>query len=516
MATLDEIKEKAKTAALAIALGSAPAMQAQEAHPNMPEKEAVRLEMKQDAKRADFICENPETYLKVKDGQGTRLAQQLQMPVADDNKKIAETETAIGPFPGFVIEEELDTDYKKYKSNLKTPKNTMEREFREVKSKADFNKYRDMAYFDSSDKKIYMPKWDLSEEMKNLINEKMPHTWDAKLINGDQAAEIAAERHENTHFLHDARGQTDSEKRLNNTPDMFVEKDYVTEKTAYAVQCLTLANIWKNCKDSGMEMIEINGEKKPVGEILSQVPGLRDTVEKNGFAPVSSESCSRVIQLASAHWDKHYLPGYSEGQFSDAAEHGSSANMMNQIKAAREQPKILKDMMKNLDIGYGMKIDIPDDCIALMMPKKEITQEITSSVSPFSASTEGLLAIDRYLEERGLKKDKDKDEYLKTQFKNIVNRSEDADLALKDLMLGCCNKDNNMIYYTDNLMVRNQNGIQTVSDDLGKTVHAMSRMDERPDLASSRAKDNEQIQTGEKETKVLTPAEISQAFYKGR
>ena len=89
MATFDEIKEKAKTAAMVIALGSTPAMQAQEAHPNMPEKEAVRLEMKQDAKRADFICENPETYLKVKEDQGNRLVQQLQMPVADDNKKIA-------------------------------------------------------------------------------------------------------------------------------------------------------------------------------------------------------------------------------------------------------------------------------------------------------------------------------------------------------------------------------------------------------------------------------------------
>ena len=87
MATFDEIKEKAKTAAMVIALGSTPAMQAQEAHPNMPEKEAVRLEMKQDAKRADFICENPETYLKVKEDQGNRLVQQLQMPVADDNKK---------------------------------------------------------------------------------------------------------------------------------------------------------------------------------------------------------------------------------------------------------------------------------------------------------------------------------------------------------------------------------------------------------------------------------------------
>lgn len=88
MATFDEIKEKAKTAAMVIALGSAPAMQAQEAHPNMPEKEAVRLEMKQDAKRADFIRENPETYLKVKEDQGNRLVQQLQMPVADDNKKL--------------------------------------------------------------------------------------------------------------------------------------------------------------------------------------------------------------------------------------------------------------------------------------------------------------------------------------------------------------------------------------------------------------------------------------------
>lgn len=100
---------------------------------------------------------------------------------------------------------------------------------------------------------------------------------------------------------------------------MFVEKDYVTEKTAYAVQCLTLANIWKNCKDSGMEMIEINGEKKPVGEILSQVPGLRDTVEKNRltrFLPNLQQS----NPASSAHWDKHYLPGYSEGQFSDAAE----------------------------------------------------------------------------------------------------------------------------------------------------------------------------------------------------
>ena len=78
--------------------------------------------------------------------------------------------------------------------------------------------------------------------------------------------------------------------------------------------------------------------------------------------------------------------------------------------------------------------------------------------------------------------DKDKDKYLKTQFANIVNRSDDADLKLKELMLACCNKDNNMIYYTDKLQVRNQGGIQTVSNDLGKTTYALSRMDERLSL----------------------------------
>jgi len=515
MATFDEIKEKAKTAAMVIALGSAPAMQAQEAHPNMPEKEAVRLEMKQDAKRADFIRENPETYLKVKEDQGNRLVQQLQMPVADDNKKIAETETAIGPFPGFVIEEELDTDYKKYKSNFKSPKNEIERETRNVQTKEDYN-YDNMAFYDPSDKKVHMPKWNVSKEILDILNERIPNSWDLHLMSNNPTAEIAAERHENTHFVHDARGQIDEDSRLYQTADMKVEKDYVTEKTAYTVQCLTLANIWRNCKASGMETIELNGEKRPIGEIMDIVPGLRDSVEKNGFNPAFPEDIGRIARLASEHWDKEYLPGYSSEQFSDVARSGTSSNIVNSIIAAREQQQILKDMTKNLDIGYGTKIDIPDDCVALMMPKKEIIQQITASANSFSPSTDGLLAIDRYLEERGLKNDKDKDQYLKTQFANIVNRSDDADLKLKELMLACCNKDNNMIYYTDKLQVRNQGGIQTVSNDLGKTTYALSRMDERSNFANDQTKGKERAQKEENETKILTPADISRAFYQGR
>lgn len=122
MATFDEIKEKAKTAAMVIALGSTPAMQAQEAHPNMPEKEAVRLEMKQDAKRADFIRENPETYLKVKEDQGNRLVQQLQMPVADDNKKLQKRKRPSVLFRDLLLKRNWIRIIKKYKSNFKSPK----------------------------------------------------------------------------------------------------------------------------------------------------------------------------------------------------------------------------------------------------------------------------------------------------------------------------------------------------------------------------------------------------------
>lgn len=144
-----------------------------------------------------------------------------------------------------------------------------------------------MAFYDPSDKKVHMPKWNVSKEILDILNERIPNSWDLHLMSNNPTAEIAAERHENTHFVHDVRGQIDEDSRLYQTADMKVEKDYVTEKTAYTVQCLTLANIWRNCKASGMETIELNGEKRPIGEIMDIVPGLRDSVEKMVLTPLS-------------------------------------------------------------------------------------------------------------------------------------------------------------------------------------------------------------------------------------
>ena len=512
MATLEEIKKKTKTAAMVVALSGVTVAQAQENSTFSSETEKTRSEMSFDAQRADIIREDPETYLDVKNNVEKKLASQFNAPVSDANRQLSIEQTAIGPFPGFVAVDELDTDFEKYKSNFASINPEIARETREVNSKEDLYQYNGMAHFDPNDKKIHQPKWIISEDLQQKL-QSLPPSWTSKLLLSDTPADIATFYHEKGHSFHDARGQTDAMLREYQTPDMLVEKNFVTEKVAYTIQCLSLANIWKQCKDAGMETIEINGEKQPLSDIFSQIPELKTEIEKNGFDYNSKESLSRIINVASLSWDKDYLPAYAQSQFIDEAQDCGSANIMNQIIAAREHKQILIDMTKNLDIGYGIKIDIPEDCLSSMMPSQDFAQNLTSKYTEFSPSTDGLLAIDGYLDGLNLKNDEAKDKYIRQQYENIVNRSPDADLKLKELMLNCCNPNNNMIYYTDNIQERNIGGIQTLSPDLGKTTYTVSRLDQRDDLAQKREKSLENSEHTVSKTKVLTSAEISQALY---
>ncbi len=507
----DEIKKKTKATAMIVALSGLSAAQAQENASFVSETDDIRSEMASDAKRADIIRDNPETYLEIKNDIGKKITAQFKAPVSDDNKQITVDKTAVGPFPGFVVVDEMDTDFKKYRSNFKSPSSVIARDVREINTKDDLMQYDDMAHYNPSDKKIHQPKWIVSDELRDKLLALEP-SWSSKLVLGDTPADIATFYHEKAHFFHDQRGQTDNMERQFQTPDMRVEKNYVTEKVAYTVQCLALANIWKNCKEVGIETIEIAGKKQPLSEIFSQIPELKDEIENHGFNPDSKESLSRVILTAAKSWDKDYFAHYTESQFTDEINDSGSSNIMNQIVAAREHEKILQDMTKNLDIGYGVKIDIPDNCISLMMPPKNFAQNLSSKHTSFSPSTDGLLAIDSYLDNLGLKNDKAKDQYIRQQYTNIVNRSPDADLKLKELMLNCCNKNNNMIYYTDNIQERNIDGIQTLSPDLGKTIYTISRLDELSSPSHKREKSLENAEHQSSTTKVLTSAEISQAL----
>lgn len=516
MATLEELKRKAKAAALAVTLGAVPTAAVATDGKDVPPAD-VRTEMNADAAHAQLIVENAETYLDLKNETAARLSEQFNLPVTEENKKYSPEKTYIGPFLGVMFLDDM-LDKEKYKSNFSSPKSEMDRPVREINSREDYNQLDNLAYFDHSDKQVHIPQYVLSPDMAAIIKEKMGNTWTGEILLGNPAALIATKNHEDTHFLHNIRGQTDEDRLSFQTPDMLVERDYCTEKLAFSVQCLTLANIYTQCKDAGIETLQINGEERPLGSILEVVPGLRETVEQNGFDPKSEESLGNVIKLASAQWDEDYWNGYAYNHFVDTAEGGSCSGIMNQIQASRDQKKILTDMTKSLGIGYGMKIDIPEDCIPLMMPKTELTQSVTD-FKAFSPCTEGLLAIDSYLDSLGLKNDKAKDEYLKTQYVNIVNRAPEADQELKKLLLDCSNPGasrNQTIYYTDGLKAVDYGSFLTISEDNGKTTYPVSRMDKELDnLQAQRQSSNEAEQSNsfrEGRTAVLTPAQITAAL----
>ncbi len=506
MSSVDDIKRRARVAAMVVTLTSAPVAQVSGQNVNSSEDDSVRVELANDARRADIIRDDPEIYLEARNNIANGLAEQLHSPVTEQNQTVSIDETVIGPFPGFVVLGDADKDYKEYVSNLNSQHADIVRPSMNVNDRQELDGGVSMARFSEEDKKVYMPLWNISEDVRQYLSTLSP-SWGTKLMFGETSAEIAAMHHEETHFLHDLRGQIDTEKRNNQTADMLFEKDYTTEKVAYSVQCLALANIWKNCKDAGIEILECNGRSVPLNDILSQVPGLSDCLNKHGFDPSSPESLSKVIHLASEHWDKEYKSAYTEGQFTRSAESAKFENIMDQIVAAREHKQILDDMTRNLDIGYGQKIDLPDDCKQLMFASTDVVQNTTGNISSFSASTEGLLNIDKYLDEIGLKSDKEKGEYLKEQYNNIINRSPDADLKLKNLMLACSNDKNNQIYYSDGLQESNIHGIQTVSNDLGKTTYPLSLLDERiPDNPqNANALNNQKSAT----TKTLSPAEMA-------
>ncbi len=270
----DEIKKKTKATAMIVALSGLSAAQAQENASFVSETDDIRSEMASDAKRADIIRDNPETYLEIKNDIGKKITAQFKAPVSDVNKQITVDKTAVGPFPGFVVVDEMDTDFKKYRSNFKSPSSVIARDVREINTNEDLMQYDDMAHYNPSDGKIHQPKWIVSDELRDKLLALHP-SWASKLVLGDTPADIATFYHEKTHFFHDQRGQTDNTERQFQTPDMMVEKNYVTEKVAYTVQCLTLAHIWKNCKDAGMETIEIAEKNSPFQKFSVNSPNFR-------------------------------------------------------------------------------------------------------------------------------------------------------------------------------------------------------------------------------------------------
>lgn len=190
-----------------------------------------------------------------------------------------------------------------------------------------------------------MPKWNVSKEILDILNERIPNSWDLHLMSNNPTAEIAAERHENTHlFMMRA-------DRLMKIPVCTKQQIWKLRKTMLRKNCLHGAMSYLGQYLEKLQSFRNgNNRVKRREKTYRRDYGYRSRVKrlcwKNGFNPAFPEDIGRIARLASEHWDKEYLPGYNSEQFSDVARSGTSSNIVNSIIAAREQQQILKDMTK--------------------------------------------------------------------------------------------------------------------------------------------------------------------------
>jgi len=395
----------------------------------------------------------------------TRINKQLSEPVTEDNRIIPVDGTAIGPFLAQTI------PYQEEQTNQTPKKTTVIREQRQINTPEDLQKYRDLAHQNGDN--IIMPDYNLSPELADKLKD-VHNNYAAEYLNGNTAAKLAVYFHELSHYNRENKG-------IDNMPKGNAETNltlnYVDEKSAHVAENLALVNIYDQCKKTGAEYFEYKDTKIKTDELLDMYPNLRECVEKNGSDLTKKDTLIAISKVAAESWDEHSLPSYKSGEFQEFTSENNSS-IVEQIQAVKDGKIAMSEQLKDIDIGYGMHIDLPEECQSFIYPdKKEIQNFICENEDGRHPSNDGLLAIDAYLEKRGLKTNKAKDEYIRTQYEKIVNRAPDADNTLKDLMLNAELNPNNdkRIYYTDALIKKEQNGITVVSNDNDKTFYPVNK-----------------------------------------
>ena len=386
--------------------------------------------------------------------EATRINKQLSEPVTEDNRINTVGGTAIGPFLA------QTNPYKKEKKEKTNPQPTIIQPVRKINTVEDLKQYKELA--DQNGNNIRMPDYQFSPELENAIK-NIRNDSAVEYFKGNPAAKLSVYFHELTHYNRQHKG-------INNIPNGNAETNltlnYVDEKSAHAAETLALVNIYNQCKKTGAEYFEYKDIKIKTDELLDIYPNLRECVEKNGSDLTNKDTITAISKVAAENWENHSLPSYKSGEFQEFSIE-ENRSVVEQIQAVKDGKSAMSEQLKDIDIGYGMHIDLPEECKSFIYPdKKEIQNFICENEDGRHPSNDGLLAIDEYLEKRGLKSNKAKDEYIRTQYEKIVNRAPDADTTLKDLMLNAELSPNNdkRVYYTDGLKEEIQNGTKVVCD----------------------------------------------------
>lgn len=352
----------------------------------------------------------------------------------------------------------------------------------------------------------------------------------SQYINKNPLAQYVVALHEAIHNIQAAKcGMS----QIGHTATNASRFDDLCEQLTCASEFLTIAQKYTELKKQGVKNFQytttINGKESnvsmPLEDILDMYPGLRKAVTENGFSADNPESIKAVLQASANYWKAYRSPQYfiqniENTQLADNIQKGMS--LSTRVEAIQNEDAIYQEvadkMLKNVYISPTTAIDIsPYQDILNIMPKSK-AQDRAATASRVNGghtpSDEEVLAINNYLEQKGITRPEDKDKYFDEQFRKIVNRAPDADKELKSLLLG----NNGSIRYSDGLIetrVPNSN-LTTISKENGNTYVVQAFIDFSQKRTQSHTNENSvSIQKNEKANNdQLSQQQISQIISK--
>lgn len=282
---------------------------------------------------------------------------------------------------------------------------------------------------------------------KQLSSEK---DYSSQYFNNNPVARYAVALHESIHKIQTKKcGSHD----VRHTPANAARLNFLCENMTTTSEYLAIAQMYTDLKQRGIDTFEytttLNGKEKnvkmPTEDILDMYPGLRETVTQNGFSADDPQSVRAVVEAAAKYWRENrkaeYFMQHAESAIA-ADEIQSTFTFSTRINCLKNEDAAYKEaedkLLQNVFISPEVSLDLRKyrDVINTMSKDdaKFFAQKAQSCNK--SPTDEEYLAINEYLEQKGITGDKAKDEYFNSEFCKIVNRAPDADQELKSLMFG--------------------------------------------------------------------------------
>lgn len=236
--------------------------------------------------------------------------------------------------------------------------------------------------------------------------------------------------------------------QIGHTTNNTIRFDNLCEQLTCASEYLTIAQKYTELKDQGVKNFQytttVDGKpttiNMPLEDILDMYPGLRKAVMENGFSADNPESIKAVLKASADYWKEIRSPQYfiqniESTQLADQIQKGMS--LSTRVHAIQNEDAVYQQvadkMLKNVYISPTQAIDLrPYQDILNIMPQSKVQEraEIANRVNGgYSPSDKEVIALNDYLEKKGITKDEDK--YIDEQFRKIVDRAPDADKELK-------------------------------------------------------------------------------------